>query len=81
MGDMITTSKGIVEEGKDLITHAKAIAQRCSDKRMKSDLKALCARIQTIGVCNQSDQPIRIVETMLVFHYSFCGSNIATIRV
>jgi vinculin len=47
--DMIATAKAIAERAKDIQKYAKAVAESCSDKRLKSDLLFLCDRLPTIA--------------------------------
>jgi uncharacterized protein YjhX (UPF0386 family) len=50
MGEMIELAQAIASDGKGLQKTALALAQRCSDKRLKEDITSLCNRISTIGV-------------------------------
>eukprot|EP00038_Savillea_parva_P008749 m.178914 g.178914 ORF g.178914 m.178914 type:complete len:1056 (+) comp14651_c0_seq1:157-3324(+) len=68
MGEMIELAQAIAADGNGLRKTALALADRCSDKRLKEDIASLCSRIQTIGVqlnivasvkatCGEEDAP------------------------
>lgn len=42
--------KDIAANGKDIVKHARLVAENCSDKRIKADLLSLCDRIPSISI-------------------------------
>ena len=65
----IHVARSIVKDAAALVQHALTLAERCTDRRLSADLRALCERIPTIGV------QLRIVSSVKAMSAGAAGGT------